>query len=174
MWSAIPVARLWMIVKWSEGKQGRSPVKHRGNFVRPSVRPSIPPSIHPSVCPPGPLRSKICPLRPEICPLSPWNLSSQALNLSGQMSCLRGLIQGLRGPILGPERADFRPERADFRSERAWGGQTEGWMDGETDGQTKVPLCSTGLCPLWGRCPKRGKILKKCLSRHGSTFTTQN
>ena len=47
------------------------------------------------------------------------------------------------------ERAVFRPERADFRSEKAWGRQ----MEGQMDGQTKVPLCSTGLHPLWGRCP---------------------
>ena len=47
------------------------------------------------------------------------------------------------------ERAVFRPERADFRSEKAWGRQ----MEGQMDGQTKVPLCSTGLHPLWGHCP---------------------
>ena len=27
-------------------------------------------------------------------------------------------------------------------------------MDERTDGQTKVPPSSTGLCPLQGRCPK--------------------
>ena len=27
------------------------------------------------------------------------------------------------------------------------------------DGRTKVPLCSTGLHPLRGRCPKKGKKL---------------
>ena len=27
-------------------------------------------------------------------------------------------------------------------------------MNGRTDGRTKVPLCSTGLSPLRGRCPK--------------------
>merc|ERR1712074_221488 len=48
-----------------------------------------------------------------------------------------------------PERAHFRPERADFRPERASGG-----THGRTNGRTKVPLCSTGLRPLWGRCPK--------------------
>ena len=36
--------------------------------------------------------------------------------------------------------------------------QTDGRTDGRTNGQTdrrmKVPLCSTGLRPLWGRCPK--------------------
>ena len=56
-----------------------------------------------------------------------------------------------------PDRADFRPDRADFRPERAWGRRTDGrtdeWTDGRTDGRTKVPLCSTGLRPLRGRCP---------------------
>ena len=30
--------------------------------------------------------------------------------------------------------------------------------DGRTNGRTKVPLCSTGLRPLRGRCPKSNKI----------------
>ena len=60
-----------------------------------------------------------------------------------------------------PERADFRPERADsrpnrpdFKPERAWGGRTDERTDERTNKQTKVPLCSTGLRPLGGRCPK--------------------
>ena len=28
------------------------------------------------------------------------------------------------------------------------------------NGQTKVPLCSTGLRPLWGRCPKSSNEVK--------------
>ena len=32
-------------------------------------------------------------------------------------------------------------------------GRTDGWMDGWTDERTKVLLCSTGFCPLRGRCP---------------------
>ena len=31
-------------------------------------------------------------------------------------------------------------------------GRTEGRTDGRMD-ERKVPLCSTGHCPLWGRCP---------------------
>ena len=31
-------------------------------------------------------------------------------------------------------------------------------MNKRTNGRTKVPLCSTGLRPLWGRCPKRKKF----------------
>ena len=63
-----------------------------------------------------------------------------------------------------PEMADFRPERADFRSERALGDKqtdkrTNRQMDKRTDGQTKVHLCSTGLRPLWGCCPKTKKKL---------------
>ena len=52
-----------------------------------------------------------------------------------------------------PERADIRPERADFRPKRAWVG-TNKQMDGPTNKQKKVPLCSIGFCPLRGRCPK--------------------
>ena len=54
-----------------------------------------------------------------------------------------------------PERVDSRPEKADFRPERAWGGdgRTNGRTNGWTGRQTKVPLCSTGHCPLRGRCP---------------------
>ena len=55
-----------------------------------------------------------------------------------------------------PERADFKPERSDFRSERADLGLREtGGTNEQTDGQTKVPLFSTGLRPLRGCCPKR-------------------
>ena len=52
-----------------------------------------------------------------------------------------------------PERADLKSERVDLKPERAYFGLKRG--DSRTDEQTKVPLCSTGLCPLWGRCPKR-------------------
>ena len=34
-------------------------------------------------------------------------------------------------------------------------GGTNGRTNERTNGRTKVPLCSTGLRPLWGRCPKR-------------------
>ena len=34
------------------------------------------------------------------------------------------------------------------------GGQTDKRTDGQINGRTKVPLSSTGLRPLWGRCPK--------------------
>ena len=30
----------------------------------------------------------------------------------------------------------------------------EGRTDEQMNGRTKVSLCSTRLCPLWGRCPK--------------------
>ena len=35
--------------------------------------------------------------------------------------------------------------------------------DGRTNERTKVPLCSTGLYPLRGRCPKTAKIVAKAL-----------
>ena len=83
--------------------------------------------------------------------------------LSGLKSALSGLESAradFRPERTGfrPEKADFRlerPERADFRPERAWGGL----MKERTD-----KLCSTGLCALWGRCPKISPIsLKRAL-----------
>ena len=55
-----------------------------------------------------------------------------------------------------PERADCTPEKADFRPERAWGDKQTN--NERINKQTEVPLCSTGLHPLWGRCPKTKKI----------------
>ena len=46
---------------------------------------------------------------------------------------------------LGPERAALRPELADLRSYRTGGG---GQRNKQTNNWTKVPLWSTGLCPL--------------------------
>ena len=70
-------------------------------------------------------------------------------------------------PDLRPERLDLRPKRLDLRPERLHlrpkrlDLRSEGPDDGgdkqtnkQTNAQTKVPLCSTGLRPLWGRCPK--------------------
>ena len=71
-----------------------------------------------------------------------------------------------------PERADFRPERADFRPERAWGGtdrQTDGQMDRRTN---KSSLCSTGLCPLWGRCPASHSNSQPCKAGQWVSLTT--
>ena len=56
-----------------------------------------------------------------------------------------------------PERLNLRPERLDLRPDGPEGGGNERMnerTDERTDGRTKVPLCSTGLRPLWGRCPK--------------------
>ena len=79
-------------------QRGRSPVEHRGIFVRSSI------------------------------------LGGLSWGLGGLCSGLGGLSQGLGGE-LGPQ---------------------DGWTNGRTDermaGQ-KFPLCSTGLRPLWGRCP---------------------
>ena len=55
---------------------------------------------------------------------------------------------------LGPDRAALRPEIADLRPERTgWGGRTDKQTNTRTNGQ-KSP-CSTGLCPLQGRYPRR-------------------
>ena len=54
----------------------------------------------------------------------------------------------------GPYSLDLGP-KGDEAEGGAGGGQmdvrTYGRMDGRTEG---FPLCSTGLRPLWGRCPK--------------------
>ena len=84
-------------------RRGRSPVEHRGTFVRPSVLPFVP-------------------------PLSPsdlkFALSGLKFTLSGLKSALSGLkftLSGLKSALSGLEsvRADFRPERAHFRPESA-------------------------------------------------------
>ena len=70
-------------------------------------------------------------------------LRGQIQGLRGQILSLRGLISGLRGGISG-----LIEQIPGLRGPVG------------TDGQTKVPLCSTGLRPLWGRCPKtNGKVL---------------
>ena len=67
-------------------------------------------------------------------------MPSQIQGLRGQISGLRGQILGLRGQISG-----LRGPGGDERTNE------------RTDGQTnESPLCSTGLRPLWGRCPKGG------------------
>ena len=54
---------------------------------------------------------------------------------------------------LRPERPDLRLERPDLRSEGRDAGGDEKTNE-QTDGRTKVPLCSTGLRPPQGRWPK--------------------
>ena len=58
---------------------------------------------------------------------------------------------------MGPEKPEFRldlwPKRPDLRPERPDVGE-DGRTKGQKNEQTKVPLCSTGLHPLQGRCPK--------------------
>merc|ERR1711911_316231 len=71
--------------------------------------------------------------------------------LRGQISGLRGQILGLRGQISG---------------QRGPGG------GGRTDGRTKVPLCSTGLRLLWGRCPASHSDLQPCKAGQRVSLTT--
>ena len=75
----------------------------------------------------------------------------------------------LERPILRPDGPDFKPERPDLRlerpvlrPERPLGGDRQ--TDKGTDGRTKVPLCSTGLYPLQGRCPKRVSLKTRSFS----------
>ena len=44
---------------------------------------------------------------------------------------------------------------------------TNGRTDGRTDERTKVPLCSTGLRPLRGHCPKTKKKFELNLLKIG-------
>ena len=67
-----------------------------------------------------------------------------------------------------PERAYLRPERADLRPERA--DLRPGRGDKRKDGRTKVPLCSTGLHPLQGHCPKSDEGSQSCCGRVGRGF----
>ena len=117
------VAKLFLFRLFGQRPQrGRSPVEHRGTFVRPFVRPCVPPEA----------------------------LSGLKSALSGLESALSGLkfvLSDLRGP--------------------------GGGAHGQANGQMKVPLCSTGLRPLRGRCPKSLKRnslatiqLHGSLSRH--------
>ena len=55
-------------------------------------------------------------------------------------------------PDLKPPRPSLKPERLKLR------GMNEQTNE-QTNKQTKVPMCSTGLCPLWGRCPKKEETL---------------
>ena len=132
----------------------------------------------------------------SVCP--PQALSGLKSALSGLKSALSGLKSALSGldsegadfrperanfrperadsrperTDFRPERADFRPERADFRPERAWGGtdrQTDGQMDRRTN---KSSLCSTGLCPLWGRCPASHSNSQPCKAGQWVSLTT--
>ena len=71
-------------------------------------------------------------VRPSVCPSIPQALS------------------GLKSAYFRPDKADVRPDMADYRGP----GGTDKRM-----GEAKLPLCSTGLCPLQDRCLKR-KILQ--------------
>ena len=95
------------------------------------------------------------------------DLRPERLDLRLERPDLRPERPGLRPERLDltPERLDFRPQRPDFKSQRSDlrpEGPYEGdrRTDGWTNGRTKVPLCSTGLRPLWGHCPK---IIKFCV-----------
>ena len=98
------------------------------------------------------LRTEGRDLRPERPDLRPGrlNLRTERPNLKPERSDFR-----LEMPDLRPEMPDLRPERPDLRTDRPDGG---GRTDERTNGRTKVPLCSTGLRPLRGRCPKMEKL----------------
>ena len=71
-----------------------------------------------------------------------------------------GLGFGPQGRGLRPERPDLRPERPDLRPERPVlrPDRLDLRPDEGGDEQTN-PLCSTGLRPLQGHCPKTEKII---------------
>ena len=90
-------------------------------------------------------RPDLGPVRPDFMPERP-DLRPERLDLRPERPDLRP-----ERPDWGSERPDLRSQRPDLRPEGPdeGGGQT----NEQTNGRTKVPLCSTGLCPLWGRCP---------------------
>ena len=49
---------------------------------------------------------------------------------------------------------------------------TNGRTDEWTNGRTKVPLSSTGLCPLWGHCPAFHSNLQPCKAGERVSLTT--
>ena len=102
-----------------------------------------------------------------VCPFvrPPQALSGLKSALSGLKSALSGLASERED--FKPDRADSKPERTGFRPERAWGGQTEGRMDGRTDKQ-KSPVFYRTSSPS-GPLPKKEKeeeekILHMCES----------
>ena len=86
------------------------------------------------------------------------NLRPERLDLGPKRLDLRLERLDLRPERLDlrPERPDLRPERPDLRPEGSEGGG-DARTNERTNGRTKVPLCSTGLRPLRGRCPKKQK-----------------
>ena len=108
-------------------------------------------------------------MRPERAGLRPerLNLRPERLNLRPERPDLRPERLDLRPSRLDlrPERLDLRPERPDFWSQRPdlryqrpdlrpEGPDEGGQKDEQTNGQMKVPLCSTGLRLPWGLLPK--------------------
>ena len=94
------------------------------------------------------LRPEILDLRPEKRSLRPEGpgLRPERLDLRPERLDLRPKRLDLR-----PKRPDLRPEKLDLKPEGP--GEGGGRTNKQTDGQTKVPLCSTGHHPLQSRCP---------------------
>ena len=67
---------------------------------------------------------------------------------------------------LRPERPDLRSQKPDLRPEGPDEGARGGRINKQTNKQTKVPLCSTGLRPLRGRYPKTGRPRAICGQRY--------
>ena len=85
----------------------------------------------------------------------------QIHSLRGQVSGLRGQIQGLRGQISSPrgQISGLRRQILGLRGQISGLRGSGGWTDRQTN---ESPLCSTGLCPLWGRCPASHSKLQPC------------
>ena len=100
-------------------------------------------------------RPDLRPGRPDLRPERP-DLRPERTDLRPERANFRP-----KRPDLRPEWFNLRPERPNLRPERPWrpdlgggDGRTNKRMNERTNGRTKVPLCSTGLRPLRGRCPK--------------------
>ena len=105
------------------------------------------------------MRTERLDLRPERPDLRPGrlNLRTERPDMKPERSDFR-----LEMPDLRPEMPDLRPERPDLRPYRPDGGGEERTNE-LTNGRMNVPLCSTGLHPLRGRCPKMKQNPRGCI-----------
>ena len=141
-------AWLWIGMRGSKEVAliGMKSCRTQGDFclfvVCLSIHQSPPGPLRPEICP---LRPEICPHRPEICPLRPWIGEGR----------LRPERTGFRPERADsrPEKTDSRPERADFRPKRAWGGQTDGRTNEQTN-KRKSPCVLQAFIPFGAAAQK--------------------
>ena len=74
----------------------------------------------------------------------------------GPMRASKGPTWVFKGPIQAPEGPIWWGEIDGWTD-----GRTDGRTDGWTDGRTEILPCSTGLRPLWVRCPASLRVTFK-------------